>query len=233
MFPRRVHQLIALSGILGTILLGIYFGVGASIGLAQLPPTATEAQILSVATQYQNLWYLGTWLQATGSLLSVIFFLALVHQAGGTTRLSGVLTLLGSAVLLGVVLMEGVFTIDLAQAAADGHQASTVTSFDVMTVFIHIYPLAPAPLIFLALGTVLLGARLLPRPFAYLALGLGGLFELLGLVGLFTIAAVTLIPLVLQALWVVAAAIALLARSGKAAAPAAALAQTATPVQRQ
>jgi hypothetical protein len=218
MAPRRAYRLTALCGILGTVLLGLYFGVGASIGLAQLPPGATAAQILSVATQYHDLWFLGTWLQATGSLLSVIFFLALVHHANGTTRLAGVLTLLGSAVLLAVVLVEGVFTIDLAQAGTDGHPATAVTSFDVMTVFTHIYPLAPAPLIFLALGTILLGATVLPRPFAYLALGLGGVFEVLGLVGLFTVPAITLIPLVLQAVWVVAAAIALLVQSGKVAA---------------
>jgi hypothetical protein len=217
MSPRRSYLLTALCGILGTVLLGVYFGMGATIGLAQLPPGATAAQILSVGTQYHDLWFLGTWLQATGSLLSVIFFLALVHLANGTARLAWVLTLLGSAVLLAVVLLEGVFTIDLAQAATDGHPATAVTSFDVMTVFTHVYPIAPAPLIFLALGTVLLGAQVLPRTFAHLALALGGVFEVLGLVGLFTVPAITLVPLVLQAVWVVAAAIALLVQSGKAA----------------
>jgi hypothetical protein len=205
----------------GTVLLGVYFGVGASIGLAQLPPSATLAQVVSVATQYHDLWLLGTWLQATGSLLTVIFFLGLVHHANGATRLAGALTLLGSAVLLAVVLIEGVFTIDLAQAAADGHQATALTSFDLMTVFTHIYPIAPAPLIFLALGTVLLGSRLLPRAFAYLALALGGVFEVLGLVGLFTVSAITLFPLALQAVWVVAAAVALIVGAGKASDPAA------------
>jgi hypothetical protein len=119
--------------------------------------------------------------------------------------------------LRAVVLIEGVFTIDLAQAATDGHQATSITSFDVMTVFTHIYPIAPAPLIFLALGTILLGAQVLPRTFAYLALALGSVFEILGVVGLFTVPAITLIPLVLQAVWVVAAAIALLVQSGTAA----------------
>ncbi len=227
MSPRRSLLLIALSGIVGTVLLVLYFGIGAAVGLATLPPGATLAQVLNVATQYHDLWYMGTWLQATGSLLSVIFFLALVHQAGGTARLAGVLTLLGSAVLLAVVLIEGVFTIDLAQAAADGHQQASLTSFDVMTVFTHVYPIAPAPLIFLALGTVLLGSRVLPRAFAYLALALGGAFEIMGLVGLFTVPAVTLIPLVLQAVWVVAAAIALLVTAGKVANP------PAVPIQQE
>jgi len=91
------------------------------------------AQVVSVATRYHTLWFLGTWLQATGSLLSVVFFLALVQRAGATARLAGLLTILGSAVLLAVVLVEGVFTIDLAQAAVNGHQVTSLTSFDIMT----------------------------------------------------------------------------------------------------
>jgi hypothetical protein len=223
----------ALCGILGTVLLGLYFGVGFSIGLAQLPPDATMAQVVSVATQYKNAWFLGAWLQATGSLLSVIFFLALVHRAGGATRLAGMLTSLGSAVLLAVVLIEGVFTIDLAQAAVNGHQVTSLTSFDIMTVFTHIYPIAPAPLIFLALGTILLGSHLLPRVFGYLALALGIAFEIVGLVGLFTTSILTLVVLTFQALWVVAAAISLLVRAGKVSNTAAGHERVGVTAQRQ
>jgi hypothetical protein len=208
--------LTGLSGILGIILLATYFGVGFSIGLAQLPPDASMSQVVSVATQYHYQWFLGTWLQATGSLLSVIFFLALVHRAGATVRLAGVLTALGSAVLLSVVLIEGVFTIDLAQAAANGHLATSLTSFDIMTVFTHIYPIVPAPLIFLALGTVLLGSRVLPRVFAYLSLGLGVAFEIVGLVGLFTTPILSVVVLALQSLWTLAAAITYLVRPAEA-----------------
>jgi hypothetical protein len=212
MLKRPAHILIGLSGILGTLLLGAYFGVGFAIGLAQLPATASQAQVIDVATRYHTLWFLGTWLQATGSLLSVIFFLALVHRAGATTRLLGLLTILGSTVLLSVVLIEGVFTLDLAQAAADGHQIASLTSFDIMTVFTYIYPIVPAPLIFLALGSILLRcSQILPRIFSYLAIGLGVAFEVAGFVSLFTTPILTLIVLSLQALWVLAAAIAWLA----------------------
>jgi len=216
MSHRIYYLMIALSGILGILFLGLYFGVGAAIGLASLPPGASTEQVLHVATQYQNVWMLGAWLQATGSLLSVIFFLGLVQLTGASSRLSGMLTLLGSAVLLGVVLIEGVFTIDLAQAAADGHQATSVSSFDLMTVFTHIYPIVPAPLIFLSLGTILVGSSLLPRSFAYLALVLGCLYAVVGLVGLFTLPILTLVPLALQSLWILAAALVLVAKSGKA-----------------
>jgi hypothetical protein len=212
----RIYILmIALSGILGIVFLGVYFGVGSAIGLASLPPGASVGQVLHVATQYHDVWLFGAWVQAIGSLLSVIFFLGLVQLSGAASRLSGMLTLLGSAVLLGVVLIEGVFTMDLAQAAADGHQATSVSSFDLMTVFAHIYPIVPAPLIFLSLGTILLGSSLLPKIFAYLALALGGLYVIVGLVGLFTTPILTLVPLGLQSIWILVAALVLASRSGK------------------
>jgi hypothetical protein len=207
--------MIALSGILGIVLLGLYFGVGSATGVASLPPGTSAAQVLHAATHYHDEWFLGAWLQATGSLLSVIFFLGLVQLSGAATRLSGMLTLLGSAVLLGVVLIEGVFTIDLAQAGVDGHQATSVSSFDLMTVFAHIYPIVPAPVIFLSLGTILLGSRLLPRLFGVLALALGCLYAVVGLVGLFTSPTLTLVPLGLQSLWILAAAIALASHARK------------------
>jgi hypothetical protein len=208
--------LIALCGILGTLLLGLYFGVGFSIGLAQLPPDATMAQVVSVATQYHNLWFLGTWLQATGSLLSVVFFLALVQRAGATTRLAGLVRSLGSTVLLAVVLIEGVFTLDLPQAVVNGHLVTSLTSFDIMTVITYIYPIVPAPVIFLALGTILLGSRLLPRVFGFLAFGMGIAFAVVGLIALFTTPILTIVVLSFQALGVLAAAITLLVRPGTA-----------------
>ncbi len=92
---------------------------------------------------------------------------------------------------------------------------TSLTSFDVMSVFTYVYPIVPAPVIFLALGTILLGSRLLPRVFGYLAFGLGIAFAVVGLIGLFTTPLLTIAVLSLQALWVLAAAITLLARSGK------------------
>jgi hypothetical protein len=211
MSTQQTRILAAFSGILGIILLGVYF-----LAAPPLPPAdATVAQVTSVATQYHNAWLLGAWLQATGSLLSVVVFLALVHMAGGAARLAGTLTLLGSAVLLGVTLIEGVFTIDLAQATANGHPATALSSYDLIGVFIHIFPLAPAPIIFLSLGAVLLGSRILPGVFGYLALALGIAYEIVGFVGLFTTPILTLVVLGLQSLWVVAAAITLVARAGK------------------
>jgi len=83
----------------------------------------------------------------------------------------------------------------------------------VMTVFTHIYPLAPAPLIFLSLGSVLLGSSILPRVFAYLAIGLGVAFEVVGLISLFTAPMLAILVLAFQSLWVLAAAIIFLVRA--------------------
>jgi len=85
-----------------------------------------------------------------------------------------------------------------------------------MTVFTYIYPIVPAPVIFLGLGTILLGSRLLPRVFGFLAFGLGIAFAIVGLIALFTTAILSIVVLSLQALWVLAAAITLLVRAGTA-----------------
>ncbi|HLY32835.1 MAG TPA: hypothetical protein VKQ36_17560 [Ktedonobacterales bacterium] len=205
MSTRTSYILTALCGILGTSLLAVYF-----LAAPPLPPAnATVAQVTSVAMQYHDTWYLGAWFQAMGSLLSIIFFLALVHLAGGATKFAGTLTLLGSAILLAVTLVEGAFTIDFAQAAANGHGVTSLTSYDIMSVFIHIFPLAPAPMIFLPLGVILLGSRLLPRVFAYLALAIGVVFVIVGFAGLLTTPILTLIPLGCQALWTLAASVTL------------------------
>jgi hypothetical protein len=208
MTTTRTRVLVVLCGILGTAALGVYFGAA-----PPLPPAdASVAQVASAATQYHDQWLLGAWIQAMGALLSVVFFVALVHLAGGAARLAGSLTFIGSAVLLAVTLIEGAFTIAIAEAAANGHAATALSSYDLMGVFIYIYPLAPAPLILLPLGAVLLGSRLLPRAFSYLALGLGIAYLIVGFAGLFTTPLLTLVVLSLQSVWVVAAAIALVFR---------------------
>jgi hypothetical protein len=77
-----------------------------------------------------------------------------------------------------------------------------------------VYPIVPAPVIFLALGIILLGSHLLPRVLGYLAFGLGIAFAVVGFICLFTSSLLTIVVLSLQALWVLAAAITFLVRSG-------------------
>ena len=203
--------LVALCGLAGTALLAVYF-----LAAPPLPPAdASVEQVTEVAVRFHDSWLLGAWLQAAGSTLSVVFFLGLVHLAGGAARFAGRLALLGSAVLLAVTLIEGVFTLDIAEATANGHAATALTSYDLMGVFVHVFPMVPAPLIFLSLGAVLLGSHLLPRALGYLALALGLAYLVVGLVGLFAAPALTLVVLGLQSLWIAAVALTLIVRAGR------------------
>ena len=81
-----------------------------------------------------------------------------------------------------------------------------------MSVFIHIFPMAPAPLVYLSLGGVLLSSDVLPRAFALVALILGAAFAVAGLTGLFVAPILTLVVVGSQSLWIAAAAMSLLVR---------------------
>jgi hypothetical protein len=73
----------------------------------------------------------------------------------------------------------------------------------------HVFLIAPALL--LPLGTVLLGSRVLPRIFVYLALAIGVTLQIFGLVGLFGLLQPIIDDLlIVQALWFVAAGVALM-----------------------
>jgi hypothetical protein len=70
-------------------------------------------------------------------------------------------------------------------------------------------------LLYLSLGVALLEAAVLPRPFAYLALVLGAAFAVVGLSGLFAAPALTVVVVASQSLWILAAAVTLLAGGGR------------------
>jgi hypothetical protein len=176
----------------------------------------TTAQVLAAGRRYHQLAYAETWLQATGALLSVIFFLALTDLASGARSLARSVTQLGAAVLGALVLVEGVFTLTWATAAVNGQVASSRTSFDLMAGFIRVFPLIPAPAIYISLGIVLLRSTALPTVFARLALALGVAFAICGVVGVMVPAATgpTAGLAGLQALWIIAAAFTLRRTTG-------------------
>lgn len=207
----------AACGLLGVVALGVYFGAAPPLP----PPDAGAAEVAGVGLRYHGTLFLGAWLQATGTLLCVVFFVALVQLAGGATRPSGLLTVVGAGTLLAVAVVEGAFTVDWAQAAADGHPAVALSSYEVMSAFVHVFPMAPAPLVYLSLGAALAGSDVLPAAFARLALVLGAAFALVGLTGLFVAPVLTLVLVGAQSLWVASAAVWLLARGpGPATRPA-------------
>jgi hypothetical protein len=161
--------------------------------------------------QHHTTIVLGGWLQGIGSLLTVLFALALVHLAGATHRFAGWATLLAGAAILLVSLVEVTFYLAAAEAAVDGDVPTGTIANALIKAVQHVFLIAPALL--LPVGAVLLRSRVLPRGFAYLALALGGALQVLGLVGLFgAMQSVVDLLLIVQGGWFLAAAATLLAR---------------------
>lgn len=213
----RIRTLAGWFGIAGPLALTIYFVVPALVGWPYAG--ASEAQLVSYAHTHETLFYAGAWFQVTGALLSVVFFLMLASLTGRGSWLVGRLVTIGCALLLGVVVIEASFLIAVPMAAAAGANAAVTTAFVLSNgVFARVFPLAPAPLLFAAIGLALRNTAVLPRSFAWLALVVAGLFELAGIAAIFgTFGLIFAIAMsILQEVWIVAAAIALLVRRSEA-----------------
>ena len=155
-------------------------------------------------------------------MLSLVFFLAIVQLAGAAARLPGLVVIVASGALLGLVLVEAALLMEVPLAAANGDSATVMTTFGLSNgVFARVFPLAPASATYVGLGAVILGSRILDRWFGYVAIGLGVAFEAAGIVGLFALVGLILaiILSVAQELWIVAAAIALWRSAGSLAQP--------------
>lgn len=209
MSTRVFRILSALSGIAGVIMLITSFSINPG------PPSdATSAQLIAFGNQYYTSILWGSWLQAVGPLLTVLFAFAIVCLAGATTRLAGWMTMFGGAILMMVSLFEIVFYI----TTLDRNPVTmALISQDLIHAVQHLYFIVAAPALFLPLGAVILGSRVLPRVFGYLALVLGATFAILGVISLYslTLPAVIIAFAGLQTLWWLAAAIMLLVRTGK------------------
>jgi hypothetical protein len=195
----------ALCGLLGFAALGIYY----SVPFPLPPPNATLDQLIADLHGYQNTIFFDAWLLATGSLLQVVFAIAIVYLAGAASRFWGMFTMLAAAAILAVSLFDAGFTIAAVEAAANGHPATSLVCFDLTNSMRHVFLLAPS--LFLPLGAVLVGSHLLPRPFAYTAIALGIAFGLLGLATFYsrTAEAAIIGVLIGQELWMLAAPIGL------------------------
>ena len=210
MSTQQFRHLAASCGILGPVTLVASFFINPAP-----PADATITQLAEFANRNHNTIIMGGWLQGIGSLLIVIFALALVHLAEATHRFAGWLTLLAGSTILMVSLVEVTFYLGAVQAAANGEVASGMSSNNLIKAVQHVFLIAPALL--LPLGVVLLGSRVLPRVFAPLGLALGLTLQILGLVGLFGVLQPVIdVVLIVQAIWFVAAAIALIMRTGMA-----------------
>jgi len=207
---RRLRVLGAAAGIAGPVLLAAYFTVPALVGW---PYAGTSpGRLIAYATAHRLLFYGGGWLQATGALLSIVFFLVLLQLSGNRATLAGSATITGCALLLSVVMIEAALLEAVPVAAANGDRATVATAFALSNgVFARIFPLAPAPLVFAGIGFALSGTGVLPRVFARTALLIAGLFLIAGLAAVFAAAGLVLaiVMSVVEAVWIAAAAIAL------------------------
>ncbi|HYK98865.1 MAG TPA: hypothetical protein VEU77_10795 [Candidatus Acidoferrales bacterium] len=202
---------IGLSGIGGSIALTVYFAAPAFLGWPYAGAPATD--LAAYASSRATLFYAGAWFQTTGTLLSVVFFIGLVALSGSSAKLSGLLTTVAATSLLALVLVEAALLVAVPMAATTGDLATVATTFALSNgTFVRVFAIGPAPASYLALGAMLRDSRLLAPGFANGALLLGVAFAAAGVVAVFATAGliVTIVLSILQELWTVAAAVAVL-----------------------
>jgi hypothetical protein len=209
MSTKLFRLLTAFCGITGVIMLIVSFSINPGP-----PSNANSAQLIAFRNQYFTSILWGAWLQTVGPLLILVFAFALISLAGATTRFAGWMTLFGGIILMVVSLVEITFYIS---ALYSNPAVMGLISLDLIYAVQHLYFTVAAPALFLPLGAVLLGSRVLPRVFGYLAIVMGAIFAILGVVFLssLTLPAAVLAFAGIQTLWWLAAAITLIVRSDK------------------
>lgn len=204
----RLRRLGWIAGIAGPVLLVVYFVTPA---FTHWPYAgAPAAQLVSYANSHALLFYAGGWLQATGAVLSILFFLSLLWRSETTASYAGLVTLVGCALLLAVVLVEAVLLEAVPVAAHSGDTATVATTFALSNgVFVRIFPLGPAPMVFAGIGYALRPA-VLGNGYARSARIVAIAFVVAGIVAVFTTVGVILgiVMSVVQAIWILVAAIA-------------------------
>ncbi|WP_055490363.1 hypothetical protein [Streptomyces sp. TP-A0356] len=187
----------------------IYFAVPALAGWPYAG--ASPHQLISYANSHTLLFYAGGWLQATGATLSILFFLTLLNHSGTARQMAGLVTLVGCAVLLAVVLIEAAFLEAVPAAAHAKDPATVATAFALSNgVFARIFPLAPAPLLFIGIGYAL-RPSVLHKQYANSAKIVAALFVVAGIAAVFGTPGLifAIVMSVVQALWILTAAVAL------------------------
>ncbi len=210
----NTERFAAVCGIAGPVALTAYFLAPALLNWPYAG--APAAQLTTYAMNHQALFFAGAWFQITGTLLCVVFFMALIRRAKATGTIGGLLAVNASACLLAVVVVEGALLVAVPMAASAGDSATVLTTFDLSNgVFVRVFPVAPASATYVSLGAVILSSGALHRVYGLAAVALGIAFELAGAAAIFN--SVVLIAIAVlaaaQAIWIAAAAIALWTRS--------------------
>lgn len=179
---------IAISGIVGECFLIIYFS-GILVPKNFITALNSVTQLSDLVMKHQSAIFLDAWLMGTGSILSVIFYVGLVYVSGAVLRFSGLLTIIASAVVLGVSLVDVTFMVEAANAAILGHADTTKVAFDFIAgggeAFDYTFIFGPAPMLITSIGIVLLRSDIIPRFFGYAAIAIGVMFFIAGLLSIF------------------------------------------------
>ena len=203
----NTRRWLAASGLVGLLALAVYFVAPALTGWPF--GGGSSSVIAAYASSHEALFFAGAWLQVTGTMLIVIFFIGLVASARATTGVSGLVVIIASTSLLSLVLVEALLTVFVPIAAGSGDREAASMAFALVNgTFARVFPLAPASFSYLGLGWVVLKTGILDRRLGYAALGLGAAFELAGLIAIASPVGVIFATVlsVFQVLWVAAAA---------------------------
>ena len=142
----------------------------------------TTSQLVAYGHDHQTALTVGGWLQVTGTVLTVIFAISIVVFARRASTLQGVLVFFGSTILVVVGLSE----LTAYKVLATGHVSTVRAAVDVISGVQLGYSIVAAPVIFGALGYLVLETEILPKAFGYSALGLGLIFWVCGLITVIT-----------------------------------------------
>lgn len=209
---KRVFCLLSgVSGIAGVVLLVASFAVNPG-----LPAGVSDAAMSRFTQQHFGAELWGAWLQAVGPVFIVLFAFALVQLAGAANRLAGWMTILGATTLTTVSLIEITFYMS---AMFTEPAAMPALSLKLIYAVQHLYFIVAAPALFFPLGLILLGSRVLPKIFGYLAMLIATGFAGAGVYFLMylTLPDAVTASAAVQPIWWLAAAITLMARSRKIA----------------
>src|SRR5580704_7240648 len=141
---------IAIAGIIGQCCLSIYFS-GILVPKELITVLSSGTQLNELITKHQSAIFLDAWLMGIGSLLSVIFYVGLVHISGAILRFSGLLTIIASAVVFAIALLDVTFMVAAANAAILGHTDTLKVALDFVAgqgeAFDYTFIFGPAPML--------------------------------------------------------------------------------------
>src|SRR6516162_3492202 len=133
---RATRIWVAFAGVAGVAMLVAHFQIPAHVPGDNSPPAAITQYVL-----HHHAAILATaWLQGFGPFPYALFALGVVYLAGAMTRLAGWVTLLASAVILTLRLIDAAFTISAAEALTHGHAITASVSFDLIAGPTHLPP---------------------------------------------------------------------------------------------